>query len=330
MIPDFPATYSRLLVRELQLDAAGTAALLDGSGVSAQELFRLDARLPLAAQARIIRNALALAGDPALGLAVGAHMPHAAHGALGVAISSAATARAGLAVLERFQALRIPVLVVRARDAGADVVIEIDSQLPADAVGLFLTEAYVASILGVMGLPAGGDAGDVAFAHAAPAHAARYATLLRRPVRFGAERTAVRLPAALLDAPNPFADPEVHAEALRQCERLLADRSARDSWSARVTRLLQQHPGQRWTAPEVAAALHVSGRSLLRHLRAEGTGYQALLDAELYRQAQQQLERPGQTVAAVAAALGYEDVAAFRRAFKRWTGMPPRAWQGQR
>ena len=35
----------------------------------------------------------------------------------------------------------------------------------------------------------------------------------------------------------------------------------------------------------------------------------------------------GQSVAAVAASVGYESEAAFARAFKRMTGQPPAAWR---
>ncbi len=59
MTLELPATYSRLLVRELRLDAAGVAALLEGAGVSPEQLFRLDARIGMEAQHRIIGNALA-------------------------------------------------------------------------------------------------------------------------------------------------------------------------------------------------------------------------------------------------------------------------------
>lgn len=329
---ELPATYLRLLVRELRLDEAGIARLLDGSGISPERLFRLDARVGLDAVHRILERALDLSGEPALGLEVGSHMPHAAHGALGVALASAPTAEATYRVLERFQGLRIPLLGIAHREESSGLAISIEPRVPLDRVGLFLVEAMVASMLAVLG-GAGeptGETGAVELGYPAPPHAAAYATWLRRPVSFGHAETLLRLPWKVLRAPNPFADPEVHAQAVVQCERLEADARSHDTLRARVIRLLQQHPGQLWTSDEVAAALHVSVRSLTRHLAAEGTGYQALLDAELLRQAELLLESPGTPVAAVAAALGYHDVSAFRRAFKRWVGVSPQEWRASR
>ena len=58
--------------------------------------------------------------------------------------------------------------------------------------------------------------------------------------------------------------------------------------------------------------------------------YQDILDAELKRQALLHFESPRHTVASVAAALGYQDVSAFRRAFKRWAGQTPQAYLAAR
>jgi AraC-like DNA-binding protein len=97
--------------------------------------------------------------------------------------------------------------------------------------------------------------------------------------------------------------------------------------------LLQQHPGKLWTLAEMAAHLHLSPRTLIRHLRAEGHTYQQLLDRELARQALEHFGAARHTVESVALALGYQDATAFRRAFRRWFGESPRAYlerlQGQ-
>lgn len=328
MPPDFPATYSRMLVRELRLDEAGVLRLLAGSAVTARQLFQLDALIAAPDQYRIILNALALSGNPALGLQVGCHMPLSAHGPMGVAASSAPTPRLALDVLERFGILRLPVVTMSRSIADGHLRLTLFSDIPYDPVGIFLMEALIASIFWVIEQPLGrAVAGaEIGLGYAAPVHAARYAESLHGQVVFGQEQTCLRLPLTELDTPNPFADPEVHAGAIRQCERQRASLETRETWRTRVERVLQQHPGQLWTITEVAAALHLSARSLTRHLAAEQCAYQQLLDGELYRQAQLHLELPGHTVASVAATLGYQDVSAFRRAFKRWTGQTPQDW----
>jgi AraC-like DNA-binding protein len=76
-----------------------------------------------------------------------------------------------------------------------------------------------------------------------------------------------------------------------------------------------------WTLPEVAKALHLSERTLMRRLKDEGLRYQTLHDAELHRQTVIYLNDKRHTTESLAAALGYSDTSGFRRAFHRWFGM---------
>lgn len=329
--PEFPSTYTRWLVRELRLDVRGVEALLDGSQVHPDDLVRLDARIPLSDQFRIIVNALALSRDPALGLRVGARMPHAAHGPLGVAIASASSLRESIEVVERFQGLRVPVITLTRRLSSDELVLGIETELSFDGVGLFLVEVMLAAIDAVLeGAIRDGIPGEIRLGYPEPAHARDYGTWLARPVSFGHGATSIHLPASCLDARNPFADRDMHAQAVLQCERSQLELREHEAWCGRVARLLQQHPGRLWTAEEVASALHVSVRTLGRHLRDEGLGYQELQDRELLRQARVHLESPANTVESVAWMLGYHDVSAFRRAFRRWTGTTPQQWTAER
>lgn len=325
---EFPATYSRMIARELQLDSQGVTALLAGTTLSAQDLFQLDRRISVFDQYLIIRNGLAISQNPALGLHVGSRMPLAAHGSVGAAASSAATMGEAFAVISRFQGLRAQFVKLNYHLADNQYRIDMDLQVPLDEVGLFLIEAMMSTsqwvIEFILGRPM--HEATVELNYPPPPHAERYGDYLHCPVNFNCEYTRLSIPVELLEVSNPFADPEAFAQALLQCERLEAASRPQENWSARINRLLQQHPGQLWTLPEVAGALHVSARSLIRHLQAERTSYQLLLDQELRRQAILHFETGQHTVASVATAVGYHDVSAFRRAFKRWTGQTPQAW----
>lgn len=339
-ILEFPATYSRMIARELQLDASGVAALLAGSSLTPQDLFQLDRQISLFDQYVIIRNGLAISGNPALGLQVGSRMPLAAHGSVGAAASSAANLREAFAVISRYQGLRAQFIRLHYHDEQpnhneqprGDVtpryLIDMHLQVPFDEVGLFLMEAMIATSQWVIEFILGRPLTEavIRLGYSAPAHSRRYSEYLHGAVSFGNPLTQLEIPAHFLDIPNPFGDSDTHAQALLQCERQEAAQRPQESWHSRITRLLQQHPGQLWTLSEVATALHASPRTLIRHLHAEGTRYQAILDEELRRQALLHFETARHTVASVAAAVGYQDVSAFRRAFKRWTGETPQDW----
>jgi AraC-like DNA-binding protein len=77
----------------------------------------------------------------------------------------------------------------------------------------------------------------------------------------------------------------------------------------------------------VARALAVSPRALQRALFAEGTSYKALVEAARKQAAEAYLRESSMSVGEVAFLLGYSEVAAFHRAFRRWVGLTPRRFR---
>lgn len=126
-------------------------------------------------------------------------------------------------------------------------------------------------------------------------------------------RAAARL--ALVGGPRTSQQPYVDAELLPRTVQPL---------SAQVQRWLARRIGQRYDLPALAAAFHMSTRTLLRRYRQEtgATPLQWLQQARV-RRAQQLLEAGGATVAQVVAAVGYEDLATFTRLFQRQVGETP-------
>ena len=84
---------------------------------------------------------------------------------------------------------------------------------------------------------------------------------------------------------------------------------------------------------EIAARLHLSPRTLHRRLEEEGSSYRAIKDALRRDMALARLTKTEDSIAQVAADLGYADTSAFYRAFVEWTGMAPvqyrRQWGGK-
>lgn len=325
----YPITYSRLLARELRLDRAGQVRLLAGTGLTPEDLVAVDPLIREQDQVTVIRNALAIAGRPGLGLVVGSHLSLAAHGALGQLLAASPTLGDAWAALERFHTLRVPLVAVRHEARGAHVHIRLDPQCALDEVGLFLLEAMVVTIQRGIELVIGRRLreGKLTLGYPPPAWAADYAAVIHSPYVFDGARTTWRVPRALMEQPNPFRDDALWQEAWRQCEQAVGARDAagRTGWAARVRQFLQAQPGVLWTLAAVAAHFHVSPRTLIRHLKQEGTAFQALLDDALAQQAIALL-RDGHTVESAALATGYREATAFRRAFRRWTGMAPMAW----
>src|SRR5262245_41398274 len=78
---------------------------------------------------------------------------------------------------------------------------------------------------------------------------------------------------------------------------------------------------------DVGRVLGMSPRTLQRRLREEGTTFSAVLTQLRHDLALPLLGDGRLAVVEVAFLLGYEDPSAFHRAFRRWSGLSPRAFR---
>ena len=81
------------------------------------------------------------------------------------------------------------------------------------------------------------------------------------------------------------------------------------------------------TLEAIAANLNTSSRSLQRKLQEEGVTYQQLSDSTRKSLALHYLGSGQYPVKEVSYILGYNELSAFNRAFRRWTGTTPVSYQ---
>jgi AraC-like DNA-binding protein len=168
---------------------------------------------------------------------------------------------------------------------------------------------------------------EVGFPFPEPPHGDVYPLLFPGPVFFGAERAHFTFDARYLSLPQRRDDRALR-EMLQHALPLTVLQYRRDRLLVqRVRRLLTEHPGDAHDAGEVARHLHLSTRSLHRHLREEGASLQALKDEVRRGRAVELLCRTERPVKQIAHAVGFADEKAFARAFKAWTGETPRAYR---
>ncbi|MFD8390886.1 GlxA family transcriptional regulator [Streptomyces sp. NPDC059680] len=141
--------------------------------------------------------------------------------------------------------------------------------------------------------------------------------LIRRHNGARVARTTARL--ALVDdartSQTPYVDPRLLPQPGRE-------------FSQQVMRQLDQNLAERYDLTALANAFQVSSRTLLRRF-AEETGHSPLahLQASRIRRARHLLETTDRTIAAVAAAVGYQDPGTFAALFARHTGRRPSAYR---
>ncbi|MCH2220485.1 MAG: AraC family transcriptional regulator, partial [Dechloromonas sp.] len=91
----------------------------------------------------------------------------------------------------------------------------------------------------------------------------------------------------------------------------------------RVRDLLRAALPDTLSLDDIADRLHLSPRTVHRRLEEEGSSFRGIKDALRRDMALARLTKTRDSIAKVAADLGYADTSAFYRAFVEWTGMAP-------
>ena len=163
----------------------------------------------------------------------------------------------------------------------------------------------------------------VRFRHAEPADRREHDALFRCPIAFGQLHSEVELDDAALELPMRDAN-EAFANVFQaQVDQAIARLPRSETLTPDVKAAARAAIGAgECSLEQTARVLGTSPRTLQRKLEAEGTSWSALVDSLRHEMALAYLAQ-GLPLPAVAQALGYADVTAFHRAFKRWTGSSP-------
>lgn len=302
---------------------------LAGTGLALDTLTSPETSVSGRQELRLVQNLLA-AVDDATGLGVEAGLRYhlTTHGIWGFALSSCPTVRSAIEVGLRYVDLTFAFtrMSLVSNDDGVGLLLD-PSHLPVD-VRRFFVERETASIanLGRQVTSNSTPLGSVRFAFPAPESLEPYRAFDPMPI-FDADVNLIEIPGEILDLPIPQADPYAAAATQQQCRQLLDQRRARSGYAGQVRDRLLQHPGHLPGLEAVAAELHLSSRTLRRHLEREGTSYRGLVDEVRERLAEELLVIGALSVAEIGRRLGYADTPSFTAAFKRWKGgVSPRAY----
>ncbi len=321
--------YLRLIADELRAAGVSVDDWLALSGMPADALERGTFSLP--GFQRLLLDAASLVGEPALGLVLGQRAGLGSHGPLGYAIMNSGTLREVLVLTKRFMHLRAGFLAL---DYGRDrdvLRVQITELLPLGPIRSLVLETVVSTVKQSIDAVAMGACPIrfVAFPFPDPGYLTLAEELLGCPVRYDQAWAGLALPPDALSVRLRQADPEALRLAEALCQRELDKLAASDSTSARVRRLLLERRTGFPSLNTTARLLRMTPRTLHRRLVAEGTSFRAIVEELRYRSARDHLEAGRVSVEAIAYVLGYANPANFRRAFKRWSGMPPSVYRAR-
>ncbi|HWU61331.1 MAG TPA: AraC family transcriptional regulator [Ensifer sp.] len=168
----------------------------------------------------------------------------------------------------------------------------------------------------------------VDFSCSEPVNRQEYHQFFGAPVHFGEPKSRMAFRADYLKLPI-IRDEKALKSFLRAAPANILLRYRHDQgFTAGVRHRLRGVSPDSWPDFEaVAAQMKLSPATLRRRLKAEGQSFAAIRDEIRQAEAQRLLRDGTDSVAQIAAALGYTEASAFHRAFQKSTGMTPLAFR---
>ena len=261
--------------------------------------------------------------DPLIGLHAGAK--RRTRGPMYYLMLSSARASEGLRLWARFASVPLSTLVmeVTVRAGIVDLTMDLGDPVLArnyQAVDFVVSSNHSSLRRAISGF----ELIEVTLTHPEVGEPGETARVFGCPVRFGAKRNILRFPDSMLDtvpvAANAWISEQIQQFAAAVLARLTTG-SVRDRAVDAIRALLAS--GLTVDRRGVARRLHMSERTLQRHLDREDVTFRDLRDTVRSELARALLANRALKVETVALTVGFAGIASFSKAFSRWSGHSP-------
>lgn len=309
-------------------------ALMAESGLDISEFSDPYARLDPAVHQSLVARSVEVTGDEAFGLRFSDYVHPTTFHALGFALLSSSTLRAFCKRWARYHSFITTTGDVVFEEGKGDpqLCFPPDSPQLDPAVSRALLEGQIATVLKLIRFMYRPDyyprKVDLMYPPISGSEAV-YARYLCPNLVMNADRNAIHFDSRDLDIPLPAANAELARQNDQVVVQFLAKLKRADVAGQVHAKLIELLPSGECSKAQVAAALHMSVRTLHNRLADAGTTYQSLLDNTRRDLARQYMKQMNVSVSEVAYLLGFSDCSNFSRAFHRWTGESPSDYREQ-
>lgn len=287
---------------------------------------RAEGFIPCSSFARVLEQSAALTGDRAFGLRFGSSSNPKNIGALAYAVFNAPTVAVALEIGARY---------LHIHNEAAQAIFGEENDLSylrysvkdlGSAEPRQFIEYGMAIALNTLRVMVGSqwNPREVHFAHGEPPATAEHQQLFRAPVLFSCPTNAFVMEREFCRRPIPAADANLFKILGRYLETVLSHMPKEEEDLAPVRRKIAETIKE--GSPklhQVAKAMALSPRTLQRQLSDYGIDFRTLVDDTRRRFAIDYLKDSDNTLTQIAFLLGYSELSAFNRSFKRWTGKTP-------
>ena len=303
--------------------------LCRGLGFRYQDLISKDLLLSYKQVRTLILRALRQLGDPAVGIAAGACQSPVSWGLAGLAMLTFRTLGEAVQFGLQYQ-VEAGALVEHAMlERGHAMLIDVAHKNFDSAIEPYLIEESLAGALAVGRYLVGEEFRPlrVEFAFGSKGHEESSRRFFGCPVQFSSGQNRMTVESRWLDAPLRGYDP-VTCEALRsRIIPLLQKPEGYDELIESLSNRIRFGMDERKLQTDLARTVNMSDRTLRRKMKARDTSYLALRESLRFERAKDLLQHSNLTITRISETIGYANVRAFRRAFRRWTGCLPTAYR---
>jgi AraC-like DNA-binding protein len=323
-----PAIFVTTLLRESVRLGGSRAALLRDAGLAEAELSDAEAALPVERVFATWAAAMRQLRDDGLPVVVARTFALEHYPILGFAAMTAPTVREALARVVRFSRIVTTSGRWSIEESGDLARLRWTREGPRTLGQRAANESVLAEMLHGVRQTLGREIPAIAVSlrHPAPANLRAHRAHFGVPLVWEQTFDELSLPRAVLDAAPPHANPALaaHFEQQALAALQLTEAGAADTIIERTRRLVGEALlGGEPAGASVARRLGMSERTLRRALAAERGSFREIVDAVRRERARALLDDPRRSIAEVALSLGFSELSAFSRAYKRWTGLSP-------
>lgn len=281
-------------------------------------------RIPFAKVDRIRSKTLKLTGDEALGIRSATVYSPSQLGALGYAWQASLTLRKACSRLQRFSRVVNDKAVVEIEDRDGCMVVTLKLDVPSESE-VVRDDSALATVTMMCRLVSDDQfrLQAVNFKHPEPRDTKPYFEYFGCKLNFDQDENQLFIPLSLADEVLAGANPELAMLNDQVVTRRLALLDRSDIVARVQSELLDQLPNGNISDDSVAAALHMSVRTMHRKLTEAKSNFRTLLVETRRNLAEQYILDNSLTLTEISLLLGFSEPSSFSRAFKSWTGTAP-------
>lgn len=320
-----PASNIKPLVKLLVTQGVPLENILEGTGIQFEDFTDPNKTLVFAQYLSLIKNARKYSLNPIYTLQLGEQFFVNHDGILACRVMSSRNNLDAMELLTEYQNLFTQILSLSLEVTEDFGIFSVEESIPlGDTLPHFVEYCY--AVLYSLGkFCMGGKPIELhfEFSHDNPGKGDEFSNFFHNTVKFNCDRNRVLIPRHTLDQNIIFSNQQAANNNERLCQQHLKQVNKDQVVIQKVKRIIRDIPFNELSIESLSDKLHMSTRTLRRHLQTQGVSYKTLLENERKRIALKRIEKQDISIEALAIQLGYQNASSFSRAFKRWFGVAP-------